>query len=293
MKLKHTFDENHNPKTTNLLFDVRDTTNHPLSLKYSEIYNACLVNCSPSILRSQPGLSLLDYSPFVNAIKQVLNLQDLEGSNSLQKVEKVFYEYYETVQVKNASEWFGIDNDFLKKQPPWGAVYPWRARSISSYRKAFEKAAIHENNAIGHQGVDINEGWLFNGPVSKRKVRIESERMLYILKRIKKYGYQRSNENDGDPKATALVNENGEYRCVLTGGNHRASVASALGFTEIPIRINLVIRRDEVDFWPQVVDKIFTRSEALKVFDCYFNAEPPDFINKWVSFANKLNENEI
>ncbi len=283
----HTFEENHKPEEENFLLDVRETTNHPLSNRYSEIYKACLLNCSPDILRSQPGFSLSGSSPFVNAIKQVLNHDNLDSRETLEKVEKIFSKYYEMVQVKDASEWFGLENQYLMKQPPWGAVYPWRARSIDSYRNSFERAALHENEAIGYDGVDITEGWLFNGPVTRRKVKIESERMLYILKRINKYGYQRSNENDGDPKATALVNENGEYRCVLTGGNHRASVASALGFKKIPIRVNLVIRRDEVDFWPQVVDQIFTRNEALKVFDIYFNATPPNYTLNWCEFINK------
>lgn len=290
MELKHTFEENHNPDKTNFIFDVRNTSNHPLSLKYAEIYKACLINCSPSIIRSQPGFSLSEYSPFVYAIKQVVNEDSLTETEMINRIEKVFFEYYNLVQVKNASEWFGIDNEFLTKQPPWGAVYPWRARSIKSYRNAFEKAAIHENNAIGHEGVDISDGWLFNGPVSKQKIRIESERMLYIFKRVKKFGYQRSNENDGDPKATALVSENGDYRCILTGGNHRTSVATALGHSAIPIRVNLVIRRDEVDYWPQVVDGIFTKKEALKVFDCYFNAQPPNYVNDWIEFAKKLND---
>jgi hypothetical protein len=160
-------------------------------------------------------------------------------------------------------------------------VFPWRARSIESYQKAFEKAAIEENLSVGRDK-DISDGWLFCGPVSEAKRRIEAERIHYVLTQIYKNGYQRSDGPDGDARATALVNEKMEWRWILTGGNHRASAAAALGYKEIPIRVNLVIRRNEVDYWKHVEEGLITREQALQFFDMIFEGETPLYTQGWV-----------
>ena len=286
--MKHTFQPGHDPKNTNFVLDLRDSTNHPTSLLYSELYKSCLVNALPNHGRSQPGFSLDGKSPFVlSAKKAIINGLD-DKENSVKIIRSVFDKYYEYIQANNASEWLGLKkNKLLNQQPPWGAVFPWRARSIESYRLSFEKAAIEENIAIGYQDRGIEYGWLFNGPVSDIKIQIESERMAYVLYQIYENGYQRSFENDGDARATALVNEVGEWRWILTAGNHRASAATALGFTEIPIRINLIIKRSDYQLWPQVVDGVYSKEEALYIFDSLFHAHPPSFTTKWEKYAER------
>lgn len=272
----------------NELIDLREAGNHPSLLKYKEIFNAAVLNGQIKYGRSQPGFSLSGMSPFVVAAKEAVAF-GLDKSGVLDAVISVFRKYYNSIQIDTAAEWYGISNSEgseLKKTPPWGAVFPWRGRSIVSYQKAFEKAAIEENLSVGKEG-GIEKGWLFNGPVEEFKVKVESERMLFVLRQIHNNGYKRSDDLDGDARATALVDEEFNWRWLLTGGNHRASAAAALGFESIPIRVNLVINRSEVDFWNHVQNKTFTRIRALSVFDSYFNAEPLISTKLYIESINK------
>ena len=263
------------------IIDLRETTNHPLSLLYSEIYSQAVLYGTVSHGRMQPGFNLAGNAPFVIAAKKAIEF----GNDNNQKdvIEDVLNQFYNTVQPKNAAEWLGVDfNDGhrLLSLPPWAGVLPWRARTVESYQSAFETAAIKEAQSFGYHA-DIKDGWLYCGPVSARKVNVEAQRIVTVLNSMIQNGYQRSNRKDGDVRATALVNEDRNWRWLITYGNHRASVASSLGYENIPIRVNLVICREHVDFWPHVVNGLYTKSQALEVFDRLFDGVTPSKTEKW------------
>ncbi|MEW6655181.1 MAG: ParB/Srx family N-terminal domain-containing protein, partial [Bacteroidota bacterium] len=115
----------------------------------------------------------------------------------------------------------------------------------------------------------------------------EALRIEYVLKQVYNKGYMRWNSSEGDVRATALVNESGEWRWLITAGNHRASAASALGYEEIPIRVNLVISRTHVKYWPHVVNGLYSEEDALKVFDNYFDGIPPNVTEDWIAKCTK------
>jgi len=278
-----TFSPKIDPQQTNRILDIRKSTNHPLSLLYSEIFDAVLIDAKLADGRSQPGFSLKGKSPFVLSAKSAVKY-GLGKNDHVRKIEDILRNYYENVVPRNAAEWIGIsfkDNHNFYNLPPWAAVFPWRARSIESYRKTYEKAAILENKSVGYPDNDIYDGWLFCGPVTNDKINIEAKRISLVLKSIKKKGYQRSNNKDGDAKATALVKEDGQWRWLITAGNHRVSAASALGYEQIPIRFNLVVNRNQVDYWPHVVEGLYTRDEALLYFDMIFEGSTPSITINW------------
>ena len=274
------------PEGTQII-DLREGTNHPLSLLYSEIYSEAILNGELSAGRSQPGFSLKGHSPFYWAAKNALVDGQL-AVGSERRIFNVLAEYYRCVQPKSAATWLGINltsSNPLAKAPPWGAVFPWRARTQESYQQCYEKAAVAEN-MITSAPLGILDGWLFCGPVSTEKCRIEAKRIHYVLEQIATLGYQRSNESDGDVKATALVREDGHWRWLITAGNHRAVAASALGRVSIPVRINLVISRSQVEYWPHVVTGLYTREQALAVFDQFFDATPPPVTRLWMEWLD-------
>ena len=271
------------------IIDFRQGTNHPCSFLYSEIYSNALLNGKLEDGRLQPGFSLKSKSPFVLAAKRAV-LFGVEKENAINEMEKVFTKYYEMVRPQSAAEWLGLDLALTNKlavSPPWAAVFPWRARTLASYRQAYEEAALKDNLAVG-VSLGIKKGWFFCGPVSFEKIKIEALRMAYVLRQISEEGYQRSNSSDGDVKATALVDDTNQWRWLITSGTHRASAASALGYEEIPIRVNLVIRRMDAAYWPNVVNGLYNEVNALKVFDSYFNGVASPVTDKWISseFAN-------
>lgn len=265
------------------LMDLRGGTNHPLSLRYSEIFTSALLQAEFRHGRAQPGVALDTNSPFVDAALVAIK-NGLDHANTPEMMKDCLRHYYNHVQPQHAAEWLGMLPDSessLKAAPPWGAVFPWRARSQASYQAAYEKAAYEENLVVGKKH-GIEQGWLFCGPVSEEKIQIEAERILYVLRRISEEGYQRSNSSDGDVRATALVDENNDWRWLITAGNHRAAAAAALGYSSIPVRVNLVISRQDVDWWKHVVEGLFTRDEALSIFDNFFYARPGAILLPWL-----------
>lgn len=264
------------------ILDLRVSTNHPLSLRYSEVFNQALLQGCFAHGRAQPSLPLSGATPFVDAARVAL-AHGVDRADTLDVMIAGLTRYYELVRPASAAQWLGVGSGTeLATSPPWAAVFPWRARSIASYRKAYEDAALAENRAVGRE-VGISDGWLFCGPVSQEKIRIEAERILYVLRRIRDTGYVRSDDPDGDVKATALVNNDHEWRWLITAGNHRAAAAAALGYYGIPIRVNLVISRGEASFWKHVVDKLFLLDEALTVFDNIFHGNPGDLVGNWIA----------
>ncbi len=273
------------------IIDLRKTTNHPISFLYSEIFNNALLECRIDHGRSQPGFSLNGNSNsiFVVAAKKAVEF-GLQKNGVEDYLKSIYSKYYELVVPKNAAAWLDLgfsEDSIFYSEPPYAAVFPWRARSVESYKNAYVNAAIKENEALG-KNLTIKDGWLFCGPVSEEKLKIEVERILNVLRSIEKKGYQRDSSSDGDAKATALVNTNGDWRWLLTAGNHRASAAAALGYDKIPIRVNLVIIRDQVKYWPHVVNSNFSEEEALTFFDRVFNGKGSEITNQWVKFVQGL-----
>lgn len=67
---------------------------------------------------------------------------------------------------------------------------------------------------------------------------------------------------------------------VVLDGNHRISALYALGITELEVQVakRRCIVRDEVDCWPAVASGARQRSDALAVFDRYFQEANPPYV---------------
>lgn len=271
------------------LLDLRSTSNHPLSLRYAEIFDAAIVDGRFEHGRTQPSLDAGRATPFVIAARRAV-AHGLDAPDAGRVIEDCLAEYYRQVQPENAAQWLDLDPPGparLLAEPPWAAVFPWRARSVASYRQAYEGAAIAENRANG-QDIGIEVGWLFCGPVRREKVAIEAGRILGVLRSIAREGYQRADGDDGDVRATALVNETLEWRWLITAGNHRAAAAAALGYESIPIRVNLVISRADAPYWKHVQEGLFTLDAARRVFDNIFDARPIRLLAAWTPAERRL-----
>ena len=72
-----------------------------------------------------------------------------------------------------------------------------------------------------------------------------------------------------------LLRKHSEFRFVVTGGHHRLAAASALGLERIPVRIDFqtIIIPADADYWPQVIRRVWSKSEALAYFKKLFIAD--------------------
>lgn len=94
---------------------------------------------------------------------------------------------------------------------------------------------------------------------------------MALLQSISEHGFN-FEPNTIDPlKVDVLVRGNHKV-WTLHSGFHRTAVLSALGYQELWAEPRLVVRREEVANWPQVLSGDFSQQEALLVFDSFFEA---------------------
>lgn len=63
----------------------------------------------------------------------------------------------------------------------------------------------------------------------------------------------------------------------MASGNHRTAVMDALGYDTVPVQFDRprrILDIETVDYWPQVTNGIWTRSQAVKYFKFLFNLSP-------------------
>lgn len=77
----------------------------------------------------------------------------------------------------------------------------------------------------------------------------------------------------GHPLGRLFVGACGKRACLLLDGNHRVSALSALGYDKLVVEISSrhTVRLDELEQWPGVRARVFTRDEAESVFMAYFS----------------------
>lgn len=267
-KLASVYEENHNG-----VIDLRSKSNHPLSLKYGEIFSSALIDANVRQGRLLPYFELNKNAPFYKAAKAGFLFE--EKMKSFNAVRTALNDFYEKFQPKSISDWFLLNAHIesnLRKFPAWAAVLPWRARSVKSFQETIEDGTRKDNEKDGLQG-GIEKGWAYCGPVSEEKLSIEAKRINELIYSFRKNGYQRSFENDGDIVATALVNKKNDWCWLVTSGYHRACVLAAMGEETIPVRVNLVIREDEADFWPHVSSGFYSKDMAIHIFRNIFQPQ--------------------
>ncbi|MFG6665855.1 hypothetical protein ACGK9R_01945 [Halomonas sp. HNIBRBA4712] len=257
----------------NGLIDLTEKCNHPIAFKYGEVFSAALINALPSTGRILPGWTLNQDAPFYQAVVQ--GISESDNKKSLDRIINSLSLFYSEFQPQNSLDWFGLNlqNPNLMNTPPWGSVLPWRARSSKSYQTAITKAILKENIRDGFSE-GIERGWPMCGPVTSEKQTLEAIRLQRLILSIREKGYIRSDDTDGDIKATALIDKDEKnWVWIVTSGYHRACVLAALEYLVIPIRINNVVHINHVDFWPHVQDGLYTPYEATDIFYTIFNGK--------------------
>lgn len=179
--------------------------------------------------------------------------------------------YFQHWVPRNAAEVLGLAGENVSPRlataPPLGFVMPWGRMDpaqAASYWQGVVKADHREHGG----SADPAQGWKGWGPVSDEVGQLEFRRLAAVHDSIKQHGYQRNDSDDGDMGGVLLWTD-GECRLLVTKGHHRAAALCALGHEVAPFRIQPgdLIRRNEVDHWPNVRSGLFSRDQALEIFD--------------------------
>lgn len=210
--------------------------------------------------------------PFVTALKDLgTSGQDMNDLNYLKSKMDIFYSNY---QPSNAFDILGLgdcSDHVLGSMEPYVLTLPWDNASPKQERRAKRKSIMKENKVL-NVNLGADAGWAWSGPVSAKKLHVEARRLLNVFNSIRKNGYQRSDEPDGDIRVNILFDgflDTATWQSRV--GQHRALALSSLGFNKIPCRISNFVVRTEVESWPNVRNGLYSKELALSVFDNMFN----------------------
>ena len=194
---------------------------------------------------------------------------------------KVTKDAYEAVQAyfgpglpRNATEALQLPetavHEALLRTPATDRIYPWDTWNTETERERWPAALRRDLrdhlNLVSQEDVDL--AGRLNVPLWNL---VEFRRCIAVYESIRRVGYRRSRDVDGDIEGTVLVS-NDESVLLVYRGYHRMAALAALDYESAPVRVGgagrqSVVRRDEVDRWPKVRDGLFTRQQALCVFD--------------------------
>ncbi|MFU8861764.1 MAG: hypothetical protein ACNA8K_15215 [Cyclonatronaceae bacterium] len=147
--------------------------------------------------------------------------------------------------------------------PAWIRYYPWESQSIEDKYKATHDWAYRNETGLTRKYYGKN-------PTEEEKFEYDCKRLYDLYKSIQTRGYINDHPLSSPIASQLLINDDLDYRWVITGGFHRSAVCQALGYHEIESRVQNIIYRSDVDNWPAVKSKIFSKKTALKVFDSIF-----------------------
>ena len=135
------------------------------------------------------------------------------------------------------------------------------------------------------------------GPTSEETLARIVHRLLRVLDEIRNAGFRQYSIFDGFPRVIGVIDRSGRRRYIVRDGQHRAAVLSHLGFSamrvtyeadhfkpSLPYRwiaslfkrgsFNIdtpkIVREDEVDSWPHVLEGRVLREDALAYFQAVF-----------------------
>jgi len=149
------------------------------------------------------------------------------------------------------------------------APSPWNRQNKEGFHLYKKELRARFNEDLGRKGVERSSA--------------EAHRFADLLVSIEKHGFLRNNSPDGDIGATVLMREDGQWRWLASAGNHRAIALGILGLETIPVRMDSIVYRQDVGFWPNVKNGTYTPAYAREIFDRVFDAVPPESLTAWLS----------
>lgn len=236
------------------------------------------------------GLPLFSFAhpsvhPFVTAAKAVLT----KCEDPVNTVKTILKNYYDLVTPSCPNAILGLNSgrSELKDFPAWAVLMPWDKENAIEWKEKIKSSVYSENNRYGKR-LGVEDGWAWAGPSSVIKVEIESTRLLSVLYSIQKNGYNRNNKPDGDIMVNVLAKSAHDWVWQTVGAQHRAAAMAALGYGTVPVRIMRVIRRGDVLSWPNVVRGLYSKSEALKIFDDIYFANYMHVTSDWDKWLSRF-----
>ena len=178
-------------------------------------------------------------------------------------------------QPTNAAEKYGIyegaSRELLASLPN-GLVHPWEDRSFAKQRQKAHHSANRDRVQYGLEQLDDP-----HATPDAEKGAFEFDRLAQLVDSVREKGYRRTNLPSGDIIGKLLIRPGEGARYIVFGGRHRAAVLAALGYDRIPLRMRFskFPTIDDVDEWPHVRSGLFTRDQAIDIYNRLWDGQPP------------------
>jgi len=251
--------------------DLRHASDSLLDLSYRFPSRQLLINAPLNA-----GVSYLDYPlGIVESLSPTIRkAYDTPGQEKA-LLREGLRQFYAAWQPANAAEFFKLDPDqaqALGELPAWLSCWPWDHRDPERLRIARERRKPQARGDATSWGpkATIDFKWKFCGPITEERLDAEVQRMARLVCSIRRQGYCRHDNGDGDIRAAVLICSDGSWRWFAYSGQHRQAIARVLMGDRVPIRVISFVRRNEVAHWPGVTSGLFDEPAALHVFDDFF-----------------------
>ena len=212
------------------------------------------------------GFGTAGWHPFIAALKETQG--DCER---LQAAMAAFYNTFKPTNAKEAIIGFKNAPKVFGRLPPH-AFYltPWSNKTPEDVTKFVETWVALDNTEHGVEMTLAEGGFQSYGPVSEKKLRLETKRLSRTYLSLRSKGYDRAL---GECKFL-VVRLGHDIRLIAHGGGyHRTACAAALSLSYVPGDFHparLILDVDDVDLWPNVRSGLWSRKQAVSYVEHLF-----------------------
>ena len=227
-----------------------------------------LVEVPVARCRSATGVALDERHPFVAT---------LTGGPPISFEGSALEVYYRHCQPASVAEVLGVPErqaPGLASLLPTAFVMPWHDPEPEALQRLRAQWMAEEAARCGRD-LTVRDGLSLFGPVSREKGEMEVERLTRLYRSMEESGFRRHGGRE-DIEGWVLTEGTGAWCLLVRAGQHRVSVAAALGHASVPVRLrHAPVERETVMRWPQVRAGRITPAGALAVFDRVMRGDPP------------------
>lgn len=199
-----------------------------------------------------------------------LAIETVKGVDNKTLYKNILKEFKRERELNAADIVHLMDNTKLNKYPAWAAVMPWEKLNIEKKFETYPECFYKNRSSKGLSFENRSRLSIIENMYSAKSADSKVNQMLKLYKSIKLNGL-RVNKDHNLPKINILVKES-EWRWFMgDAGNHRSYICACFDFEFFDARVSSIIKRHEVNSWPNVINGTYSAKEAVYIFDSFFD----------------------
>lgn len=214
-------------------------------------------------------------SPYYHAAVAGINAKNEKDAHAA--IYAILKTFSSRVVIKGPNELLGLDSfesSFNDSNKMWEMVLPWDNPDLKSLSAMRGKNIFEENLRYGLSSDRV----LTDGVDVEGKLKVETQRIYDLLMSVKKNGLL---VNDNNLISARIYIAKDSFVWRVSAGMHRAAILAALGWKNVPIKVDQLIRREDFNYWPGVTEGLYNVHTALDLFDRVFSGTAPSVFDEW------------